>query len=153
MNERLKKLRKTLDLTQQKFADKIGVKQNTIAQYEMGRNTPIDSIVSLICREFNVNEKWLRYGEGDMFNSSDDEYIAIIDHIMAGENEFAKNIFKTFAMFDEADWNALNRMIEKYNSVEAIESETSLFNGVPDSPEELEKQFPPIEPPNKNTAG
>ncbi len=153
MNERLKKLRKTLDLTQQKFADKIGVKQNTIAQYEMGRNTPIDSIVSLICREFNVNEKWLRYGEGDMFNSSDDEYIAIIDRIMAGENEFAKNIFKTFAMFDEADWNALNRMIEKYNSVEAIESETSLFNGVPDSPEELEKQFPPIEPPNKNTAG
>lgn len=153
MNERLKKLRKTLDLTQQKFADKIGVKQNTIAQYEMGRNTPIDSIVSLICREFNVNEKWLRYGEGDMFNSSDDEYIAIIDRIMAGENEFAKNIFKTFAMFDEADWNALNKMIEKYNSVEAIESETSLFNGVPDSPEELEKQFPPIEPPNKNTAG
>ena len=153
MNERLKKLRKTLDLTQQKFADKIGVKQNTIAQYEMGRNTPIDSIVSLICREFNVNEKWVRYGEGDMFNSSDDEYIAIIDRIMAGENEFAKNIFKTFAMFDEADWNALNRMIEKYNSVEAIESETSLFNGVPDSPEELEKQFPPIEPPNKNTAG
>jgi len=155
MNERLKKLRKTLDLTQQKFADKIGVKQNTIAQYEMGRNTPIDSIVSLICREFNVNEKWLRYGEGDMFNSSDDEYIATIDRIMAGENEFAKNVFKTFAMFDDADWNALNKMIEKYNSIEAIENEPSLFNGVPKTAEELEKQFPPIEEPknNKNNAG
>lgn len=155
MNERLKKLRKTLDLTQQKFADKIGVKQNTIAQYEMGRNTPIDSIISLICREFNVNEKWLRTGEGEMFNSSDDEYIAMIDRIMAGENEFAKNVFKTFAMFDDADWNALNKMIEKYNSIEAIENETSLFNGVPKTAEELEKQFPPIEETknNKNNAG
>lgn len=153
MNERLKKLRRTLDLTQQEFADKIGIKRNTMAQYEIGRNEPIDAVIISICREFNVNENWLRTGKGDMFNSSDDEYVAIIDRIMAGENEFAKNIFKTFAMFDEADWNALNRMIEKYNSVEAIESETSLFNGVPDSPEELEKQFPPIEPPNKNTAG
>lgn len=153
MNERLKKLRRTLDLTQQEFADKIGIKRNTMAQYEIGRNEPIDAVIISICREFNVNENWLRTGKGDMFNSSDDEYIAIIDRIMAGENEFAKNIFKTFAMFDEADWNALNRMIEKYNSVEAIESETSLFNGVPDSPEELEKQFPPIEPPSKNTAG
>lgn len=154
-NERLKKLRKTLDLTQQEFADKIGIKRNTMAQYEIGRNEPIDAVIISICREFNVSENWLRTGEGEMFNSSDDEYIAMIDRIMAGENEFAKNIFKTFAMFDEADWNALNKMIEKYNSIEAIENETSLFNGVPKTAEELEKQFPPIEEPknNKNNAG
>lgn len=154
-NERLKKLRKTLDLTQQEFADKIGIKRNTMAQYEIGRNEPIDAVIISICREFNVSENWLRTGEGEMFNSSDDEYIAMIDRIMAGENEFAKNIFKTFAMFDEADWNALNKMIEKYNSIEAIENEPSLFNGVPKTAEELEKQFPPIEEPknNKNNAG
>ncbi len=154
-NERLKKLRKTLDLTQQEFADKIGIKRNTMAQYEIGRNEPIDAVIISICREFNVSENWLRTGEGEMFNSSDDEYIAMIDRIMAGENEFAKNIFKTFAMFDDADWNALNKMIEKYNSIEAIENEPSLFNGVPKTAEELEKQFPPIEEPknNKNNAG
>lgn len=154
-NERLKKLRKTLDLTQQEFADKIGIKRNTMAQYEIGRNEPIDAVIISICREFNVSENWLRTGEGEMFNSSNDEYIAMIDRIMAGENEFAKNIFKTFAMFDDADWNALNKMIEKYNSIEAIENEPSLFNGVPKTAEELEKQFPPIEEPknNKNSAG
>ena len=154
-NERLKKLRKTLDLTQQEFADKIGIKRNTMAQYEIGRNEPIDAVIISICREFNLSENWLRTGEGEMFNSSDDEYIAMIDRIMAGENEFAKNIFKTFAMFDDADWNALNKMIEKYNSIEAIENEPSLFNGVPKTAEELEKQFPPIEEPknNKNNAG
>lgn len=71
MNERIKKLRRSLDLTQQKFADRIGVKQNTVAQYEMGRNVPIDSVIALICREFNVSEKWLRTGEGDMFRPAD----------------------------------------------------------------------------------
>lgn len=67
MKERIKKIRKELDLTQQAFADKIGMKQNTIAQYEMGRTKPSDAIVFSICREFNVNEEWLRTGEGEMF--------------------------------------------------------------------------------------
>lgn len=67
MKEQLKKLRKHLDMTQQAFADKIGMKQNTIAQYEMGRTVPSDAIVFSICREFGVNENWLRTGEGEMF--------------------------------------------------------------------------------------
>lgn len=67
MKEQLKKLRKHLDMTQQAFADKIGMKQNTIAQYEMGRTIPSDAIVFSICREFGVNENWLRTGEGEMF--------------------------------------------------------------------------------------
>ena len=67
MDERIKKLRNTLGLTQQEFADKIGIKRNTIAQYEGGRNAPIDAVITLICREFNVNEAWLRTGEGEMF--------------------------------------------------------------------------------------
>lgn len=67
MKEQLKKLRKHLDMTQQAFADKIGMKQNTIAQYEIGRTVPSDAIVFSICREFGVSENWLRTGEGEMF--------------------------------------------------------------------------------------
>ncbi len=67
MNTRIKKLRKALDLTQEAFGNRIGVKRNTVATYELGRNKPIDSVVSLICREFHVNEEWLRTGEGEMF--------------------------------------------------------------------------------------
>lgn len=67
MNERLKILRKSLKLTQQEFADRIGIKRNSLANYEIGRNTPIDAIVVSICREFNVNEDWLRTGNGEMF--------------------------------------------------------------------------------------
>lgn len=68
MNERIKKLRKVLDLTQQEFADKIGMKRNTIANYETNRNEPSNSVVSLICKTFNVSEEWLREGTGEMFN-------------------------------------------------------------------------------------
>lgn len=67
MNTRVKKLRKVLDLTQAEFATRIGVKRNTVATYEMGRSAPSDAALSLICREFHVNETWLRTGEGEMF--------------------------------------------------------------------------------------
>ena len=67
MNERLKKLRKTLDLTQQKFADRLGVKRNTVGQWECGINAITEQVVFSICREFDVNEEWLRTGEGEMF--------------------------------------------------------------------------------------
>lgn len=68
MKERLKKLREVLNLSQQEFANRIGVKRGAIANYEVGRNTPVDAVFSLICREFNVREEWLRTGEGEMFN-------------------------------------------------------------------------------------
>lgn len=67
MGDRLKQLRKALNLTQQEFADRLGIKRNTVAQYEIGRNEPIDAVIISICREFNVNEEWLRTGEGEMF--------------------------------------------------------------------------------------
>lgn len=67
MKDRIRKLRRTLDLTQKEFGQRIGVKPNTIATYEMGRNNPIDSVITLICREYGVREDWLRNGEGEMF--------------------------------------------------------------------------------------
>lgn len=66
IGERIKILRKKLDFTQQAFADRIGMKRNSIAQIELGRNTSEQTIFS-ICREFGVNEEWLRYGNGEMF--------------------------------------------------------------------------------------
>ena len=76
MNERIKKLRKTLDLTQREFGERIGVKGNTIAQYELGRNEPIDAVISLICREYGVSEEWLKNRSGEMFEEipEDDVY-------------------------------------------------------------------------------
>lgn len=70
MNERIKKLRKALDLTQQEFANRLGLKQNTVATYEMGRSVPSDPTINNICKEFNVNEEWLRTGNGEMLKAA-----------------------------------------------------------------------------------
>lgn len=71
MHERIKKIRRAINVTQQEFADRLLVKRNTVATWEGGRSIPQDSVVALICKEFNVNETWLRTGEGDMFNKAE----------------------------------------------------------------------------------
>lgn len=154
MKDRIKKLRKELDLTQQEFADRIGISRGNIAAYEVGKNALSNSVISLICREFGVNEEWLRNGTGEMFSSDEAEYDSLIDRVMSGENEFAKNIFKAFSLFDVKDWEALQRMIDKYNSVANSGSGiSSLYDDVPDTPEELERRFPPVDMSKESNTG
>ena len=69
LGERIKKARKALDLTQQKFADQIGTTQNALTGYETGRRNPSSSVINNICKTFDVNEEWLRTGKGELFNA------------------------------------------------------------------------------------
>lgn len=112
MNERIRKLRKHLDLTQREFAEKIGVKQNTVAQYEMGRNVPIDSVISLICREFNVNEEWIRNGTGEMFVALDKEDLLMewAGRVLGSDSaSFKKRFVKMLMSLSESEWEFLER--------------------------------------------
>ena len=90
MGERIKAIRKALGLTQQKFGERIGVKGNTIAQYELGRNEPVDSVLSLLCREFNVSEEWLRTGQGEMFKQLSQAELAArtVGEALSSDNKF-----------------------------------------------------------------
>lgn len=66
--ERVRAVRHALGYTQQAFADKLGVKRNTIAKYEYEDNrNPEGPVIALICREFGVSREWLLRGEGQMF--------------------------------------------------------------------------------------
>ncbi len=113
MHERIKKLRKVLDLTQREFGERIGVKPNTIATYEIGRNEPIDAVISLICREFNVNERWLRTGEGGdaaMFvqRSRDDELSAFVNELMKEQpQDFRRRLVTALSRLKPEQWDAL----------------------------------------------
>ena len=100
MNDRIKKLRRELELTQQEFANKIGIKRNTIATYESGRNDPIDAVISLICREFNVNETWLRTGEGNMFIEvpEEDEVMKYMALLLKDENDIVTKAVTGFVL-------------------------------------------------------
>lgn len=102
MNERIKKIRKYFDLTQQEFADRLHIKRGAIANYEIGRNVPIDAVISLICKEFAVNEVWLRTGEGGDENmltktSEDDRYSINLGKLGKTENNLVKNMINTLA--------------------------------------------------------
>lgn len=112
MNERLKRLRKTLDLTQQEFADRIGIKRNTISTYESGRNQPIDAVINLICREFSVNEEWLRFGTGDMFKPTNrnEEIAKFTKQLLNEESDSFKNRFVSMlANLTVEEWEFLER--------------------------------------------
>lgn len=119
MNERLKKLRKSLDLTQQEFADKIGIARGNIGAYEVGKNAPSDAVISLICKtDFSrgrVNEKWLRTGEGgddNMFiEAPRDEQISkfVGELLKEEEDSFKKRFISMLAALDESDWESLKK--------------------------------------------
>lgn len=79
INERIKHLRKHLNLTQSAFAEKIGLKATAVGLYESGSRAVTERSIISISQAFNVREEWLRTGEGEMFQSeksfSLDEYV------------------------------------------------------------------------------
>ena len=111
MKDRIKELRKSLGLTQQEFGDRLGVKRNTIASYETGVNTPIDSIFMSICREFSVNESWLRTGEGEMFSSSlYDELDKVVEKYHL--NDKAGEMLRKFVELPQEDMEVIYNYME-----------------------------------------
>lgn len=120
MNERLKKLRKELDMTQQEFADSIGIKRSTMATYESGRNEPIDAVISLICRQHGVNENWLRTGEGEMFEELTEQqkilkYTALLlkDKDSAIANAI-QTLIVTYEQLDDTSKAVLEKIAKQY---------------------------------------
>lgn len=112
MDERIKELRKRLNLTQQEFADRLSIKRGAVANYEVGRNTPSDSVIALICREFNVSERWLREGEGEMFLPQDDaaELMMLAGRFLGSEpTEFQQRFARMILSLPPEGWELLER--------------------------------------------
>ena len=113
---RFKILRNNLGLTQQEFADRLCIKRGAVANYEIGRNVPSDSVIALICREFNVSEAWLRYGEGEMLvqRSANDQLAILVNDLLAEpDTAFRKRFLQAMLELPTEDWNAVERFIQK----------------------------------------
>ena len=111
--ERVKTIRKSLDLTLEKFGEKIGMKKNSVSQLENGKNSVTEQVVKAICREYNVDYMWLTTGDGEMFIDTDDDFIERIDRIMAGEDEARKSLFKFMLELSDEDIAALDRLMKE----------------------------------------
>ena len=101
MNKRLIMIRKDNDLTQTEFAEKINLTQSAITNYENGRRNIPDRTISDICRVFNVNETWLRTGDGPMYRPP-----------MTVDNMLAAEIGKLIGSNDEDDEFIKNYILE-----------------------------------------
>ena len=122
MNSRIKELRTVLlkeklgrKITQQEFADKLGLSQNYIWQIENGDRVPSERTLSDICREFGCNEIWLRTGEGDPFQeeSRQEQIMRFATQTVNGSDEFKKAFVSMLAKMDADDWENLAKLFRK----------------------------------------
>lgn len=116
MNERIRELRKTLGLTLERFGEAIGVTKVTISRIENGVNNVTDQMFKSICREFDVNEEWLRTGEGEMFKElSGSEKIAVFlaDVLKDEEPSFRKQLIEALAELDSSEWDVISGFCDK----------------------------------------
>lgn len=111
MGERIKQLRKSLRLTQQELADRLQISRSNIATYETGKSNIGEAVIKLICREFNVNETWLRTGEGEMFKpvNRDQEIADFMADILKGEPDFRTKLISVMARLSADEWAMLER--------------------------------------------
>lgn len=149
MNTRIKLLRKKLGLTQDKFAEKIGCKRNTVATWE-NSSEPNQAFQRLICKEFNVNPEWLEKGEGEMFitpTGVDEELVSWIESLLTYDDDNIKKRFaRALAQLNDEQWKLVEDMARKLLD----EQNKSKSDGHPDTPEELEKLYPPVDIKNKD---
>lgn len=116
MKNRIKQIRKENEMTQVEFGGKIGVKGNTVTNYETGLRNPTDAVILSICREFNVNEEWLRTGTGEMKKSltKNQEIGAFANEVMKLPDEaFKKRFVDALKKLDEKDWEILEKIANK----------------------------------------
>lgn len=117
-NERVKQLRKFLDLTLEKFGDRLGVTKVAISNIENGKRAVTEQMSKAICREFNVNEDWLRNGVGDMFKQRDGTFSEILSELDDSDDDFIKSFITVYMELDEDSKEVLRqiatKMSEKY---------------------------------------
>lgn len=158
LEERLKNLRNALNMNQKDFAQSLGLGQSTWAMIEVGKRELNDRHIKLICSIHNVNENWLRTGNGEMFTqlSQDDETAHIVQDMLGSNTGSFYNIIleiaKSYKKLNPTSQKALNELADNLlaglvNKEEKDESEMTfdeLIAECPKTPEELERLYPPV---------
>lgn len=114
--ERILLVRKKLDMTMEKFGEQIGITKSAVSNIEKGNRSVTDQVAKAICREFNVNEDWLRYGEGEMFEPrTRSEIIAqFAGELMKEEDSsFRKQLVEILAELNLQEWELLEGIAKK----------------------------------------
>lgn len=124
LNERISTLIASLGIKKIDFAEKINVSQAFVSQLCSGASQPSERTINDICRVFNVNEKWLKYGEDvDMFakRTKSDEISAFIGDILSGDMDFRGRLIAALARLSSDQWKWLEQIAD--NLMEDMQKE------------------------------
>ena len=115
MNSRINTIRKQVGLTQEEFGKRLNLSRNYVWMLERGEREPSDRTVMDICDKFRVNESWLRFGEGEIFEerTREEEIAEFMGELIDGPNNFKKRLVSVLANLDEGGWQLLADMAEK----------------------------------------
>lgn len=152
MHERIKKIRRAINVTQQEFADRLLVKRNTVATWEGGRSIPQDSVVALICKEFNVNETWLRTGEGDMFNKAETSAVERLCTELKA-NELERQIISAYFKIEPNIRDSfVRRLIHEVEAKRNMEAAPKLVPSMPEVTQDVMSKLAEMERQNQEMA-
>lgn len=117
MKDRLKEIRENSPYgkSQKAFADYLGISSANLASYETGRRTPTDAVVQLICQKCNVNEQWLRTGNGEMLieKSKDEQISEMLGKIQRDEEgSFKRRLVSALSKLSDSEWDVLEKLID-----------------------------------------
>ena len=121
INSRISEVIADSGLSKTEFAKQVNVSQSHVSRMVSGETGVSDRTISDICREFNVNETWLRTGEGEMFNqiTQSEKLAAFLADITADEgDDFKRRFVEMLAELEPEDWKLLERMAEKLQKKE-----------------------------------
>lgn len=114
MDKRIKEIRESAGLTQVEFGKKIGLARNTIANYETGNRIPSNIVINSICREFGINEEWLRTGNGEMYKIAEDQTALIISDLLKEDNPFYDIILEITKTYQQLD-NKSKKVLQNFS--------------------------------------
>ncbi|GLC88652.1 helix-turn-helix domain-containing protein [Lysinibacillus piscis] len=123
INDRVRMIRNHLNMTQTDFGEKVAITQNHLSGVEVGRREVSERLLKLICNEFNVNEEWLRTGEGEMFLKLSDEHEIgkLLATITKRDDEMLQNAMKNLTELSMDDLKIVNRIVESLLEKEKME--------------------------------
>lgn len=147
MNKRIQFIRKTLGISGENFGERIGVTRSAISNIENGNRSVTDQMIKIVCREFNVNEEWLRYGTGEMFLPKPRDIIHKLAKQYNLSEEHIVMVEQFIGLPEESRNTILNYMKQVVMAIEENKNMTeeemeNILKMIPDDPRELDMDIP-----------
>ena len=116
IGSRIKEIRTNKNMSQEEFGKRLVISRAQIGSYETDRRKVPERTIRDICREFNVNENWLRTGKGEMYQSQPQidelEYLMGKFSINAEEDETRTKIIKALLKLDDNGWKVIEGLVD-----------------------------------------